>query len=105
MYILYFVFLKFCFVRRARLTEMSLLCRMGGRLITLWEPFSWDNTIPGAVSRVGSHDRTLPLALTLKASVTLRVGSMGSKMVLLSQRQARSQREDANAWNTVRLWG
>lgn len=50
---------------------MSLLCKMGGRLITLWEPFSCDNTVSGAVSRVGSRGRTLPLALTLKESVTL----------------------------------
>lgn len=69
----YFVFMKFHFVRFARLTEMSLLCRVGGRLITLWEPFSWDNTIPGVVARAGSHVRNLPLALTLKESVTLRV--------------------------------
>lgn len=73
MYVLYFVFLKFCFVKLARLSEISLSCRMGGRLITLWEPFSWDNTVPEAVSRVGSHGRTLLLALTLKESVTLTV--------------------------------
>lgn len=76
---------------------------MGGRLITLWEPFSCDNTVPGAVSRVGSRGRTLPLALTLKESVTLEGAVPREGRWSSYQRQARSQWEDVNAWNPVRM--
>lgn len=85
------------------MTEMSLLCKMGGRLITLWEPFSCDNTVPGAVSRVGSRGRPLPLALTLKESVTLEGAVPREGRWSSYQRQARSQWEDVNAWSTVRM--
>lgn len=59
--------------------EMSLRCRVGGRLISLWEPFSWDKTDPRVVSRAGSHVRILPMALSLKESVILRAAPQGGR--------------------------
>jgi hypothetical protein len=61
------VLFKFHFVGSERWKEMSLLCRVEGRLIILWEPFSWDDN--NSWSSLYSHDRILLVTLPLKESL------------------------------------